>query len=49
MNLATTYMGLTLSHPIVVGAGPLTDDLGTVRQLEDEGAAALVLSSLYEE
>ena len=49
MNLATTYMGLSLPHPLVVGAGPLTDDLGTVRQLEDEGAAALVLSSLYEE
>ncbi|HKO45302.1 MAG TPA: dihydroorotate dehydrogenase-like protein [Pyrinomonadaceae bacterium] len=49
MNLATTYMGLTLPHPLVVGAGPLTEDLGIVRQLEDEGAAALVLSSLYEE
>ena len=34
---------------MIVGAGPLTDDLSTVRQLEDAGAAALVLRSLFEE
>lgn len=49
MNLSTVYMGLRLPHPLIVGAGPLTDDLDTVRRLEDEGAAALVLRSLYEE
>jgi len=49
MNLATTYMGIALPHPLIVGASPLTDDLDTVRQLEDAGAAALVLHSLYEE
>ena len=49
MNLATTYMGLELAHPMIVGASPLTDDLDMVRQLEDAGAAALVLHSLYEE
>jgi dihydroorotate dehydrogenase (fumarate) len=49
MNLATTYMGLGLPHPLIVGASPLTDDLDMVRQLEDAGAAALVLHSLYEE
>jgi dihydroorotate dehydrogenase (fumarate) len=49
MNLSTVYMGIPLPHPLIVGAGPLTDDLDTVRQLEDEGAAALVLRSLYEE
>jgi dihydroorotate dehydrogenase (fumarate) len=49
MNLATRYLGLTLPHPLVVGSGPLTDDLGSVRQLEDAGAAALVLRPLYEE
>jgi dihydroorotate dehydrogenase (fumarate) len=49
MNLATRYLGLTLPHPLVVGAGPLTDDLDVVRALEDEGAAALVLRPLYEE
>ena len=49
MNLATTYLGLELPHPLVVGSGPLTDDLDNVRRLEDEGAAALVLRSLHEE
>jgi dihydroorotate dehydrogenase (fumarate) len=50
MNLTTTYLGLTLPHPLVVGAaGPLTDDIESVKQLEDAGAAALVLRSLYEE
>jgi len=49
MNLATRYLGLALPHPLVVGAGPLTDDADKVRHLEDEGAAALVLRSLYEE
>ena len=49
MNLTTTYLGLRLPHPLMVGAGPLTDDIDTVRELEDEGAAALVLRSLFEE
>jgi dihydroorotate dehydrogenase (fumarate) len=49
MSLATTYLGMPLPHPLVVGSGSLTDDLGTVRRLEDEGAAALVLRPLYEE
>jgi dihydroorotate dehydrogenase (fumarate) len=49
MNLGTTYLGLRLKHPLIVGSGPLTDDLGSVRALEDAGAAALVLRPLYEE
>jgi len=49
MNLSTTYMGIPLRHPLVAGSSPLTDNLDTVKQLEDEGAAALVLPSLYEE
>ena len=49
MNLTTTYLGKPLPHPLVVGSGPLTDDLDTVRSLEDAGAAAVVLRSLYEE
>jgi dihydroorotate dehydrogenase (fumarate) len=50
MNLTTTYLGMKLPHPLIVGAaGPLTDDLDSVKQLEDAGAAALVLRSLYEE
>lgn len=50
MNLTTNYLGMTLPHPLIVGAaGALTDDLNSVKQLEDAGAAALVLRSLYEE
>jgi dihydroorotate dehydrogenase (fumarate) len=48
-SLATTYMGMRLPHPLIVGSGPLTDDLGMVRALEDAGAAAFVLRPLYEE
>jgi dihydroorotate dehydrogenase (fumarate) len=41
---------MKLAHPLIVGAaGPLTNELETVRELEDNGAAALVLRSLYEE
>jgi dihydroorotate dehydrogenase (fumarate) len=49
MSLATTYLGLRLPHPLVVGSGPLTDDIGTARALEDAGAAAFVLRPLFEE
>ncbi len=49
MNLSTTYLGMRLPHPLVVGAGPLGDDLDTARALEDAGAAMLVLRSLCEE
>jgi len=49
MDLSTTYLGMNLPHPLVVGAGPLGDDLDTVRALEDAGAAMIVLRSLYEE
>ena len=49
MNLSTKYMGIPLLHPMIVGASPLSDDLDLVKQLEDNGAAAFVLRSLYEE
>ncbi|HEX6649100.1 MAG TPA: dihydroorotate dehydrogenase-like protein [Pyrinomonadaceae bacterium] len=49
MNLTTTYMGIPLRSPMIVGSSPLSEDLDIVRRLEDEGAAALVLPSLYEE
>jgi dihydroorotate dehydrogenase (fumarate) len=49
MDLTTRYLGMRLRHPLVVGAGPLGDELDTVRALEDAGAAMLVLRSLYEE
>ena len=49
MDLSTTYMGLKLAHPLMPGACPLADDLDGVRRLEDAGAAAIVLRSLFEE
>jgi len=49
MDLSTTYLGIKLPHPLVPGASPLADDLDTVKQLEDAGAAAIVLRSLFEE
>jgi dihydroorotate dehydrogenase (fumarate) len=49
MDLNTTYLGMRLPHPLIVGAGPLGDDLDMVRALEDAGASMLVLRSLYEE
>ena len=49
MNLATEYLGMTLPNPIVIGASPLSDDLDSVRRLEDAGASAIVLRSLFEE
>jgi dihydroorotate dehydrogenase (fumarate) len=49
MDLSTTYMGLSLSNPFVPGASPLMHDIDTVRRLEDAGAAAVVLHSLFEE
>jgi len=49
MDLKTKYLGISLPHPLIIGSSSLTNDLDTVRELEDEGAAALVLRSLYEE
>ena len=49
MDLSTTYLGMRLPHPLIVGAGPLCDDLDRVKALEDAGAPLLVLRSLYEE
>jgi dihydroorotate dehydrogenase (fumarate) len=49
MDLTTRYLGLRLAHPLIVGASPMVDDLATVRRLEDAGAAAIVLHSLFEE
>lgn len=49
MDLSTTYLGFVLPHPLLPGSSPLADDLDGVRRLEDEGAAAIVLRSLFEE
>ncbi len=49
MNLATNYLGLPLKNPFMPGASPLVDDLDLVRRLEDAGAAAIIMHSLFEE
>lgn len=49
MDLTTRYMGLNLKNPIVAGAGPVTRDLHNIRSLEDFGAAAVVMPSIFEE
>jgi len=48
-NLKTTYMGLELKNPIILGACNLTFDLDTARNLEKAGIAAVVFKSLFEE
>lgn len=49
MDLSTTYLGFKLPNPLMPGASPLVDDLDTVKRLEDAGAAAIVMHSLFEE
>jgi len=49
MDLSTTYLGLKLPHPLIPGASPLADELDDVKRLEDAGAPAIVLRSLFEE
>jgi len=49
MDLTTTYLGKKLRTPLVASASPLSRDISTIRQLEDAGAAAVVLFSLFEE
>ena len=49
IDLSTSYQGLHLQSPLVVSAGPLCEDLENIRRMEDAGAAAVVLHSLFEE
>src|SRR6476660_547420 len=49
VDISTSYMGLRLHHPFMAGASPLSAHLDGVRRLEDAGAAAIVLHSLFEE
>ncbi len=48
-RLNTTYLGLQLRSPLVVSASPLSEDIANIRQMEDCGAGAIVLFSLFEE
>jgi len=49
MDLSTSYLGIKLDNPFMPGASPLVDDIDTVKRLEDAGAAAIVMHSLFEE
>jgi len=49
MRLKTDYLGIELSNPVLIGASPLVYKIDTVKRLEEEGAAGLVMHSLFEE
>jgi len=49
VDLTTHYLGLKLAHPLVPSASPLSKNLDNARQLEDAGASAIVMPSLFEE
>lgn len=49
VDLSTTYLGLNLRTPLVASASPLSHELDNIRRLEDAGASAIVLYSLFEE
>ena len=49
MNLTTNYLGLKLKNPLMVGASPFCDNLDAAIRLEDAGASAIVMRSLFEE
>ena len=49
IDLTTKYLGMTLKNPLVVSASPLSAELGNIRRMEDAGASAVVLPSLFEE
>ena len=49
MDLRTNYLGLELKNPLVASPSPLSRDLGNIRRMEDAGASAVVLYSLFEE
>ena len=49
MNLTTNYLGMTLKNPIVASSSPLSHTVDSIRRLEDAGASAVVMYSLFEE
>ncbi len=49
MNLTTNYLGMALKNPIVASSSPLSHNVDSIRRLEDAGAAAVVMYSLFEE
>ena len=49
MDLTTNYMGLTLKHPVVPSASPIVQHVDNIRKLEDAGAPAITMYSIFEE
>jgi dihydroorotate dehydrogenase (fumarate) len=49
MDLTTTYLGLNLKNPLVPSSSPLSRNLNNLKRMEDSGASAIVLYSLFEE
>lgn len=49
MDIATKYLGMKLKSPLVVSASPLSENIDTIKQMEENGASAVVLYSLFEE
>jgi dihydroorotate dehydrogenase (fumarate) len=49
IDLKTSYLGIPLKNPLVASASPLTESIDAVRRMEDAGAAAVVMHSLFEE
>ena len=49
IDITTTYLGLTLKSPLVASSSPMCEEVGNIRRMEDAGAAAVVLHSLFEE
>ena len=49
IDLSTTYLGLKLKNPLVASSSPMCGEVSNIRRLEDAGASAVVLQSLFEE
>src|SRR3989304_5079520 len=49
MDLSTKYLGMTLRTPLVPSASPLSEEIDNIKRMEDAGAAAVILHSLFEE
>ena len=49
IDLTTNYLGMTLKNPLVPSASPLSKDLSAAKRLEDAGASAIIMNSLFEE
>ncbi len=49
MDLTTTYLGMELKNPIVPSPSPLSQKIGNLKRMEDAGAAAVIMHSLFEE